>query len=444
LKTLGSIITVDAMREPDRHGVCSTHVKAGLLMTVGAVLALGIASPTDTSARRAETARRPATVLALRYDRESSAQLVRLDRRTLAPARGRRVRIGDEPGAWAFSPDGSRLAIGSGEALGLRIVDLRGMRSLGDVQTRNGSVSIVAWLTPRRIVGVEETGLFVVDPVGKRMLRSDPLDGFPYGAARFGGSLVLLLSSGELGPARLALVDADGDVRSVVLDQILAGFRNPSGEPRGPFGESWRPGLAIDAVGGRAFVVGGGAPVAEVDLRTLAVRYHDPARPVSLLGRLRAWLEPEARAKGPVAGSWRTARWLGDDRLAFTGEDGRAVGGGRVDVTAVGLNLVDTSSWKSERLDSRANGMAFAAGTLVGTRQGLEVGRGIGLVAFDRDGGRRFHLLGDARLSIMDTLDDRVFFDDETRTRAADLRRGRLVNAPRTVPTLLVGSMSRY
>src|SRR4029450_6127667 len=132
------------------------------------------------------------------------------------------------------------------------------------------------------------------------------------------------------------------------------------------------------------------------------------------------------------------------DRRPFPGEDGRALGGGTVDVTAVGLNLVGTSSWKSETLDPRANGMAFGAGTLVGTRQGFEVGRGIGLVAFDRDGGRRFHLLGDARLSIMDTLTARVFSDDETRTRAADLRLGRLVPSPRTVPVLLAGSMSRY
>ena len=353
--------------------------------------------------------------------------------------------IGTEPGAWTLSPDGSRLAIGSGRALGLRIVDVRRMRRVADVQTKNGYVSIAAWLTPRRIVGIEETGLFVVDPVRRRMLRSEPLSGFPYGAARFGDALVLLLSaSEEIGPARLALVDAEGGVRSVVLDRILAGFRDPTGEPDGPVGEAWRPGLAIDPVGGRAFVVGGGAPVAEVDLRSLAVRYHDLARPASLLGRLRDWLEPEAHAKGPVAGSWRTARWLGGDRLAFTGEDGRALGGGNVDVTAAGLNLVDTSSWRSETLDARANGMAFAAGTLVGTRQGFEVGRGIGIMAFDRDGGRRFHLLGDARLSIMDTLDDRVFFDDETRTRAADLRLGRLVRSPRTVPMLLVGSMSRY
>jgi hypothetical protein len=113
-------------------------------------------------------------------------------------------------------------------------------------------------------------------------------------------------------------------------------------------------------------------------------------------------------------------------------------------VTAAGLTLVNTSSWSAETLDEGANGIAFAAGTLMATRQGFEVGPGIGLLGFDRDGARRFHLLGEARLAIVGTLDERVFVDDESKVRAADLRRGRLVRAPREVPQLLVGSMQRY
>jgi hypothetical protein len=423
--------------------VCSTHVRAGLLMTLAAVLALGIASPTDIGSRSAPASKRPTTVLAVSYAARSSAQLLRLDRRTLAPVRGRRVGLGENPGAWGLSPDGKRLAIGSDRALGLRIVDLQRMRKIADVQTRNGLILIAAWLTPNRIVGVEETGLFVVDPVERRLLRSGSLGGYPVGAARVGNALVLLLAPvDELGTARLAVVDADGNVRMVVLDRILAGSRIPV--PDAPVGEAWRPGLAVDAARGRAFVVGGGAPIAEVELATLGVRYHDLARPASLLGRLRNWLEPEAQAKGPVAGSWRTARWLGGDKLAFTGEDGRAVGGGKVEATAAGLTLVNTSSWSAETLEERANGIAFAAGTLMATRQGFEVGRGIGLLGFDRDGSRRFHLLGDARVAIVGTLDDRVFVDDERKVRAADLRQGRLVRAPREVPQLVVGSMQRY
>jgi hypothetical protein len=414
-------------------------------MTLTAVLALGIASPTGTSSRHAHAGKRPATVLAVSYARRTSAELLRLDRRTLKPVRGRRVGLGENAGGWALSPDGTRLAIGSDRALGLRIVDLRRMRKIADIQTRNGLILVAAWLTPNRIVGVEETGLFVVDPLQRRLLRSESLGGYPIGAARVGTALVLLLSPvDELGAARLALVDADGNVRSVVLDRILAGSRIPTEEPEGPVGEAWRPGLAVDAVGGRAFVVGGRAPIAEVDLATLDVRYHDLTRPASLLGRLRNWLEPEAQAKGPVAGSWRTALWLGDDKLAFTGEDGRAVGGGKVDVTAAGLTLVNTSSWSAETLQERANGIAFAAGTLMATRQGFEVGRGIGLLGFDRDGSRRFHLLGDARLAIVGTLDERVFLNDESKLRAVDLRRGRLVRAPHEFPQLVVGSMQQY
>jgi hypothetical protein len=115
-----------------------------------------------------------------------------------------------------------------------------------------------------------------------------------------------------------------------------------------------------------------------------------------------------------------------------------------VDTTAAGLTLVDTTRWSARTLEAGANGFGFAAGTIVATRQGFEVGRGIGLVGFDRDGTRRFHLLGDERLSVLEALDERVFLDDERRMRAADVRRARLVPAPRILPRLLVGSMQGY
>jgi hypothetical protein len=57
-------------------------------------------------------------------------------------------------------------------------------------------------------------------------------------------------------------------------------------------------GLAVSPDGRRALVVPGGARVLEVDLRTLAVAERELSEPVSLLGRLRSWLEPAALAKG--------------------------------------------------------------------------------------------------------------------------------------------------
>jgi hypothetical protein len=152
-------------------------VRVGVLIAIVAMLAVGIASPSNTSSRGTHVAKRPATVLAMRYAGRSSVVLLRLDRRTFAPVGKARVGLGANPGAWALSPDGKRLAVGSEQALGLRIADVTSMRRIADVKTRNGLILGAAWLSPRRIVGVEETGLFVVDPVARRLLHSEPLGG---------------------------------------------------------------------------------------------------------------------------------------------------------------------------------------------------------------------------------------------------------------------------
>src|SRR5919108_151388 len=69
--------------------------------------------------------------------------------------------------------------------------------------------------------------------------------------------------------------------------------------------------VAVDKAGNRAFVVGAGSPVAEVDLETLAVTYHDLATPVSLPGRLHDWLEPPAETKAPPHRPQRLPRRAG-------------------------------------------------------------------------------------------------------------------------------------
>ena len=52
-------------------------------------------------------------------------------------------------------------------------------------------------------------------------------------------------------------------------------------------------------------------PVAEVDLASGRVGYHEVHEPVSLLGRLRNWLEPAAEAK-TAEGAERQAVWVGN------------------------------------------------------------------------------------------------------------------------------------
>jgi hypothetical protein len=417
-------------------------VKAGAAALVVGVLALGIAGPTQTASSSAKAVKRPATVLALRPVEGRGTELVRVDRRTLAPASKRRVRVGKSAGAWAVSPDGTRVAVGVEEALGVRILDAAKMRRLGSVTTRNGQIHAMAWLTPSRIVGVEVTAMFVVDPVARRLVSARPTDGQVLTVARTRAALVMLLAPEErIGTARLATLAADGTYRTVELSQIRAGFRSP--EVEGPPGQRRVPGLAIESAGGRAFVVGAGEPIAGIDLRQLRVSYHEPARPISLVGRLRNWLEPRAEAKGPLLGSVRRAVSLGNGLLAVTGEDGRPGRDGVV-THAAGLSVVDTRTWKVETVQRSATAATMVGGTLLASAAGYPELEGIGLRGYDVDGDQRFHLFGRRAVSVLGRLDGRVFVGDGGATYAVDARTGRVARIVRQVPELLVGSMRRY
>jgi hypothetical protein len=133
---------------------------AALLLGVLALVA-PVASPGD-SARPIRTA---GTVLAIQREKRGDV-LVRLDRRTLAPTSSRLKLRGRANIAWAFSPDGRRLAVGVIHAHGLRIVDVRRMKIVGRVWTPSIYVYRLAWLGPRLIVGeAERFGLFALDPV---------------------------------------------------------------------------------------------------------------------------------------------------------------------------------------------------------------------------------------------------------------------------------------
>jgi hypothetical protein len=431
-----------AIREPRALQLRITGMKTGAALLLVGLVGLGIASPTETAASRERAAKPPATVLAWRWVNRRGVELVRLDRRSLGIASKRRVLVGKSTSAWARSPDGKRIAVGVDEALGIRIVDAIKMRRAGAVGTRNGQVRAMAWLTPNRIVGAEETGIFVVDPVARRLVSARATEGQVFGATRTANALVLLLAPDDgIGRARLATLSADGAYRTVELREISAGFRYPTQTDEPP-GERRNPGLAVDPAGERAFVVGAGEPVAEVDLRSLAVSYHEPARPISLFGRLRNWLEPKAEAKGPVLGSTRKVLWLGNGRLAITGEDGRPGRDGVV-VHPAGLSLIDTRSWSVETVQRDATSATTAGGTLVAWVSGPEL-QAIGLRGYDLDGDERFHLFGSRGAAVLERLDERVFVDDGAVTYAVDARAGRIVRVVSQVPQLLVGSMQRY
>jgi hypothetical protein len=411
------------LREPVRAVRCRGNVR---LILVGVVL-VALIAPVAATGDLASSGKAPDTVLALGRSTRSDF-LVRLDGVSLKPL-SRRLSLGGHSYAWSFSPDNKRLALGVDRALGIRIVDVRRLRRVGRIETWNGDVQALAWLSPRRIVGVENTGLFAVDPVAKKRLRL-PLDGEIVLTQRAGSMLALIVAPYEdIGPARLALVGADGRVRTVTLDRIRAGTKVDEESMRG---KSKRPGLAVDPAG-RVFVFGSGdEPIAEVDRTTLEVTYRRAEHPRSLTARFGDWLDPAAEAKVPLSGSSRTAAWLGDGRIALWGSDSIPAGPDRIETTSIGLSIVDTRSWTIRTVDSDAVQVALTADTL------LSAGDGSGLTAYSTDGDRRYQLFAGEKVGIAATFGSRAFVGPgRGRVRIVDVTTGRLLGTRRAVPQIL-------
>jgi hypothetical protein len=298
-------------------------------------------------------------------------ELVRLDRATLRPLRGRSAPLASDSWAWSFAADRRRIALVS-DSPGpeLRFVDLRRMRVIGDAKlARRGSVWATAWVAPRRVLGVvvtrsDDTLVVAVDPNTRRVVWRRELGGSLRVGEPFRRGLVLVLGpSGAVGDSRLVRVTARGDVRSVALPGIRSGLEA---------GIDSRPGLAIDGSDARAFVVQAGGPVTEVHLPTLGLSQHPPL--------------PGA-APDATRAATRDAVWLRGGLLAVTGFD--------ADMPA-GLTLIDTRRWNATTIDRRAREIAVVGDTLLAYSFADSGGRpvGSGLTGYSLGGRRRFHRFG--------------------------------------------------
>jgi hypothetical protein len=310
--------------------------------------------------------------------------LVRLDPLTLRPA-GPRLRLGEYHNNWSLSPDRTRVALGLGGqgktcARGVCIVDLATMRIAAYVPAPT-AVEAVAWLKPRRIVAVLQTGgILVADPMTGRILRSrPPLPFEPFGpsSARTRGGLAVVMNAR---PFRLLVADARGGIRVAPLRRF----------PRAPGGA---PGLAFDPDGRRAIVVAPGAPIAEVNLRTMRVRYH------------RVGLPPLRRPpRGRELLSHREALWLGHGLVAVFGDDQVRGPGGRLHGTrtfAAGVHVIDTRSWTARTVAQGGAGARVAAGRLLVYTSYVSAAPGVGLRVYTRDGSQLVsHLLGNQVLDV--------------------------------------------
>jgi hypothetical protein len=314
------------------------------------------------------------------------SQLVRLHPRSLRPVRGPRFDIVDFVGAWAFSPDRSRVALGTacqaGVSLGtLQLVDLPRMRpdACFVIGGYGGGLRTIAWPTRNRVLVATHSPLQVlfINAKTRRVIQRTPLEGQWLSGARVGSRMVVLTGRTPERSERLVVAEAGGSVRSVVVDAPRA------------------TDFVADPNRRRAYLVSAGI-VAEVDLDTLAVAYHELREPVSLFRRALQWLVPAAQAKEYHRETHRTL-WLGGGLIASFGADVR-YDVGRFSAQPLGLRLIDTRDWTVRMVDEQVSHALLAGDVLLATG-----GHGIGLVAYNLNGSKRYVLFRGRSVALLES-----------------------------------------
>ena len=368
----------------------------------------------------------------------SEGTLARLDPSTLRP-RPPEVLLGEYHNAWSASPDGAQLAlaisspgeegppvVGDRGRVGIRIVDVRRMTAVRDIST-GVAAEALGWLAPRRLAAVLQSGeAIVVDPMSGAILRRWQVASGsllnPRWTRILDGLLVLL----DAPPSpRLAIIDLQGRLRVVPLERQRDGCCGPW---------SKRAGLTVDPKRERAFVVAAGAPVAEVDLRRLVVRYQQVTTPGS--GLLPS---PGTVGQETLWASKRQALWLGAGRIAVFGEQ-RSPATGSATSTPAGVAIIDTRSWTVRMIEAGASHACLAAGRLLVYRGDPLAPRpipGIGLRVHGLAGRRLLHLFGDDPVSHVQVHGDQAYVYSAAAVRVVDPGSGHVARRLPAQPNLV-------
>jgi hypothetical protein len=363
---------------------------------------------------------------------DDGARLSQLDESTLEPFGPRSARIGFA-GTWALErPDGHLAAIATtlfanDSKQVVRFVNLSSRRLVRRTIQLDGYAWALLWARPDRLVAVVAStccdgraAVETFDTGSRKLVSRRELDGDIGTLARSPDGLVVLETPrNAIGPARLDAIGADGSLRSVALDRVVAGATWPQDSSGDPLGTQREAALAVDPDGYRAYVVQPDGPAAEIALGTLAVSYHDLSAPRSLLRRFSAWFTPAAAAKG-MNGPRRTAAWLGDGLLAVTGSDEHSVRKNDSSIEMgydpAGLAILDTRDWSIQRLDPGADTVTVADGVLLATGRRLAPGQdtptGMGLAAYGADRSLRFRLFQGASSWVVRTLGGRAYVEN--------------------------------
>jgi hypothetical protein len=354
-----------------------------------------------------------------------------VDGRTLEPVDPRSVEIPFYTATVERSPDGSSLAVGGSETGDVQLVDLEEMRTVGAVAVEGAShVERLNWVRPDLLLaslGGLTSQAAAIDPVSGRVVAAHDLGGTTLYSQSTEAAIVLLVApSDRIGPARVVVFDGS-EPRSVELAEVKAGWEQVEDSEDDYQARQSVPALAVDPAGTRALVIPAGNRVAEVDLETLAVAYHDLAEPVSLLGRLRDWLEPPAQAKA-IDGPDRNAVWLRSGLVAVSGANySYSEDDGDMDITPAGVALIDPSDWTVSRLSDEPSWVTLRGDSLLASAWTVGVDEQT-LMVFDPDGTLRFSLAREgADLSQVSGDHLYVATHEGTRFEIVDLETGETV-----------------
>ena len=342
---------------------------------------------------------------------------------------GRPIRTFPAGYALAVSPDGTRIAFTGARGMRseMHVVDLARWRSMGKVRLGRQGPLVAGWAGPDRVVAVmgDAVGpsrLVWVDATSRRVVARGSYPGRLFESAAVPGGFALALAPETgVGPVRIAVAQADGTQRRIKVGGIAAG--GTEGERRARF---VKPAVAVDHDGGRLFVVAADRlKAAEVDLSSGTVSYHS-------LGA--------SSSKGNLDMSLRYAEWLGDGRIAVTGENRRPARGRRRPPPPVsfGARVIDTEDWSMETLDRRPFAVHAAGDTLLayGTRwfAGDRPPEHTGLLAFDASGRRAFTRFRGKDIALLGSRGDvaYVWVRRARRVHVIDLEDGHTIREVRT------------
>lgn len=310
------------------------------------------------------------------------------------------------------SPD--RRLIAFGGEVELKIVDLVHRRAyvprIGEdcfawpvLWRRQNHLIISLWCGSAHVSTRSE--LLVLDPEGRRFVGRREIG---LGSFHKSRRLAVLVTSPPLGgrdipgtaireeregPARLLRVLADGQA-----DEIRLPLRAGSNRDR-TFNR--HPAFVLDEKASHAYVVGEGEGCARIDLRTLQVEWHRLPHAFDAQPRLASKPQQHMGTANPSRDLDRSALWLGDGKIAVTGQDTWTAHFKDRSAPA-GLKLLDTKTWSVRTIDPRVSLARIVRKRLVAT------GPGAGLTVYALAGHRLLRRFAGRQVWIGKTLGDRI------------------------------------